>query len=46
VDESDGSIKRGPWTVFWIGETDLARIAGVVETITTLPPSFVGEDVE
>lgn len=46
VDESDGSIKRGPWTVFWKGETDLARIAGVVETITTLTPSFVGEDVE
>jgi acetylglutamate kinase len=46
AEESDGSAKRGPWTVFWRGESDFARIAPRVEAIAALPPSFVGDDVE
>jgi len=38
--DCDGSVKRGAWTVFWKGETDFARIAGVVERIANLPASF------
>ncbi|HSK06627.1 MAG TPA: acetylglutamate kinase [Acidimicrobiia bacterium] len=44
VEEADGSVKRGPWTIFWKGETDLDRIASVVESIAALPASFVGDD--
>lgn len=35
-----GCVKRGAWTVFWIGEHDFARIAQVVERIASLPASF------
>ena len=35
-----GSVKRGPWTVYWIGEHDFARIAPIVERIAALPASF------
>jgi acetylglutamate kinase len=46
AEEADGSVKRGPWTVFWKGETDFARIAPRVEAIAALPPSFVGDSDE
>jgi acetylglutamate kinase len=36
-----GSVKRGPWTVYWIGETDFTRIARIVERVAGLPPSFL-----
>ena len=39
-DVCTGSIKKGEWTVFWIGETDFAKIARNVERIASLPPSF------
>lgn len=39
-DVCTGSIKKGPWTVFWIGETDFARIAPKVERIAALEASF------
>jgi len=35
-----GLMKKGAWTVFWIGETDFARIAPIVERIAALPASF------
>jgi acetylglutamate kinase len=44
AEEADGSVKRGPWTIFWKGETDFDRIATVVERIAGLPASFVGDD--
>jgi acetylglutamate kinase len=46
AEEADGSVKRGPWTVFWKGESEFARIAPRVEEIAALPPSFVGDDDE
>jgi acetylglutamate kinase len=39
-DACTGSMKKGPWTVFWIGETDLAKIAPKVERIAALEASF------
>lgn len=39
-DVCTGSMKKGQWTVFWIGETDFNRVAPVVERVATLPPSF------
>jgi len=44
--EADGSIKRGPWTIFWKGEPDFARIEERVEAIASLPASFIGDDDE
>ena len=35
-----GSIKKGYWTVYWVGETDYAAIARTVERIASLPASF------
>jgi acetylglutamate kinase len=46
AEEADGSAKRGPWTIFWKGETDFTRIASRVEAIAALPSSFVGFDDE
>ena len=40
---ADGSVKKGPWTIFWKGETDFARIARVVDKVAALPPSFAGD---
>ena len=40
AEESEGSVKRGPWTIFWKGETDFDVIANRVETISSLPVSF------
>ncbi len=42
--EADGQIRRGPWTVFWKGERDFARIAAVVEKVAAMPASFEGQD--
>ncbi len=39
-DAATGSVKRGPWTVYWIGETDFARIARIVDRVAALPASF------
>ncbi len=41
--EADGSVKQGPWTIFWKGETDFARIAKIVDQIAAMPPSFTGD---
>jgi len=41
-DVCTGSVKRGQWTVFWMGETDFTRIAAVVERVAALPASFEG----
>lgn len=37
---ADGSIKRGPWTVFWYGENDFERISKRVDRVAALPDSF------
>lgn len=39
-DVATGSVKKGAWTVFWVGESDFAKIAPVVERIAALPASF------
>ncbi len=39
-DMATGSVKRGQWTVYWIGESDFVRIARIVDRIAALPPSF------
>jgi acetylglutamate kinase len=44
IEEADGSLKRGRWTIFWRGEPDLTRIAPVVGRIAAMPASFVGDD--
>lgn len=41
--EADGSVKQGPWTIFWNGESDFARIAKTVDHIAAMPPSFAEE---
>lgn len=46
AEEADGSVKRGPWTIFWKGETDLALVAERVGTISALPASFIGDHDE
>ena len=42
-DAADGFVKRGKWTVFWHGETDMNAIAEIVERIDAMPASFEGE---
>lgn len=44
--EADGSLRKGPWTVFWKGQPDLAEVAARAEAIASAPPSFTGTDVE
>lgn len=39
-DQADGSVKAGPWTIFWIGETDFEKIAAATAKIAALPASF------
>ncbi|MCA8888502.1 MAG: acetylglutamate kinase [Parvularculaceae bacterium] len=41
-----GAVKRGPWTVFWVGETNFERIAPIVERIAALPQSFKDQSGE
>jgi bifunctional N-acetylglutamate synthase/kinase len=38
--ECDGSIKAGPWTIFWKGENDLSRIPARVSEIAGLPETL------
>lgn len=38
--ECDGSIKAGPWTIFWKGEDDLTRIPARVSEIAGLPETL------
>lgn len=40
ADVCTGSVKRGAWTVFWIGEADFDRIARIVPRVAELPASF------
>jgi len=40
VRESDGCVRRGDWTVFWIGFPDLVAVHPLVETVADLPPSL------
>lgn len=35
-----GSVKRGEWTIYWVGETDFAKIAPIVDKVAALPASF------
>lgn len=42
AEESDGSVKRGPWTIFWRGEGDFASVAERVDAVAALPASFLG----
>jgi acetylglutamate kinase len=44
AEECDGSVKRGPWTVFWRGESDFALVANRVGAVAELPASFTGPD--
>jgi len=38
--EAEGSVKRERWMIFWIGESDFARIGEVVEHLASLPANF------
>ncbi|MGV6851573.1 MAG: acetylglutamate kinase [bacterium] len=38
--ESDGCIKKHPWTIFWYGLTDMAAIQSCVETASQRPASI------
>jgi acetylglutamate kinase len=40
VEQADGSIRRGHWTVFWRGEEDFPRISTTVTSILEMPSSF------
>ncbi|WP_425407727.1 acetylglutamate kinase [Hyphococcus sp.] len=40
-DSADGSVRAGPWTVFWKGEHDWSRIERMVKRVAALPASFV-----
>jgi acetylglutamate kinase len=44
ADEADGSVRRGPWTVFWKGESDFALIGARTEIVAALPASFEDDD--
>ena len=37
---ADGCVKRGPWTIFWYGEDDMAEIGRIASIIADLPESF------
>ncbi|MFN3961048.1 MAG: acetylglutamate kinase [Parvularculaceae bacterium] len=40
-DMATGAVKRGAWTVYWIGENDFRRIAHIVDRVASLPASFI-----
>ena len=46
AEEADGSVKRGPWTVFWKGEVDFSRIAARIDAVAAIPASFAGSPDE
>lgn len=39
-DVCTGSVKKGQWTVFWTGESDLMKIAPIAERVAALEASF------
>ncbi|MCB2096485.1 MAG: acetylglutamate kinase [Parvularculaceae bacterium] len=39
-DMATGLVKTGYWTVYWVGETDFARIARNIDRVASLPASF------
>jgi acetylglutamate kinase len=41
--EADGSIRSGDWHVFWVGETDWAKLPAHVAHIAALDQSFLAE---
>jgi len=43
-DVADGSVKVGPWTVFWKGDADLRKVHDIVADVAQLPPSFEGDE--
>lgn len=38
--ECDGALRKGRWTVFWRGETDLTQAPALAERITALPETL------
>jgi len=43
ADVCDGSVKQGPWTIFWKGERDFSKIASLVDKIVSLPSTLIEE---
>ncbi|NRA28792.1 MAG: acetylglutamate kinase [Parvularculaceae bacterium] len=41
--QADGSVRRGEWTVFWVGRELEARMGALADTLATRPGDFVGE---
>ena len=41
---ASGSVRQGPWTIFWVGDVNLSEIAPIIERIASLPEAFVKED--
>jgi len=39
-DMATGVVKKGYWTIYWVGETDFSTIARTVDRIAGLPASF------
>ena len=44
-DEADGCVKRGKWTVFWLGDDRLSEISDTAEAIAAAPESFTAESL-
>lgn len=38
--QATGSVRKGPWTIFWNGDTNLVDLAPQIEKIAALPDSF------
>lgn len=41
TEEADGSVRRGPWMIYWKGTDDFDLIAPAVKAIADLPSSWV-----
>jgi len=41
--EADGSVRRGPWTVFWVGNSLEGRIGDLADELAARPGDFEGE---
>jgi len=39
-DMATGSVKKGYWTVYWVGDCDLAKAAETIDRVASLPASF------
>ncbi|MCB2114463.1 MAG: acetylglutamate kinase [Parvularculaceae bacterium] len=39
-DMATGSVKKGYWTVYWVGECDLAKSYATIDRVASLPASF------